>query len=433
MAGRYGRRNPQPGKPAVGIDFGTSNTVAVLNFDGDVVPVEIDTTGEDLTIMPTLMFYNKYGRASYGNSAVENMLSAGGGRFLQGIKRVLPIKSFEGTKIGGQFVPLEQIIAGFLFQVREKASRLLGEPIDNVLMGRPAVFNEDPALDSLAQSRLASAAMQAGFRNVAFQLEPIAAARSFEKSLREDVLCLVGDFGGGTSDFTVMRLSPRRDASFDRSQDVFGSAGVRLGGHDFDSLLIRRLVLPYFGYGSSYRVEGRSVPLPSVLHMGVSQWHNLARMNTPENLMLIDKWIRTAEDSEGLLWLREFISEDYGFLLFQQIEAVKKALSSRDVAAFDFGVGSISIEDQVRRSDFERDLAPAMKAMESAIDKLLAKLQLKTTDIDVVFLTGGSSRIPMVQNIFRTRFGNKIASGRELVSVGEGLGVEAGEVFRTRT
>ena len=414
---------------ACGIDFGTSNTAVSLWRDGEVRPVAVDVLAALADTIPTLLFFPPDGTPYFGSAAVREYLSRDmAGRLIQSIKRYLPSKGFSGTVVGGRTRPIEELVGGFLAHVKRAVDAEAGEPVTRVLMGRPAVFDTEAARDRLAQDRLERAARLAGFTEVAFQLEPIAAARAFERSLDRDVVCLVGDLGGGTSDFTVIRLGPGRTG--DRRGDVLGSAGVYVGGNDVDARFIQRHVLPHFGYGSRYHPLNQWIPVPTYLHMAATRWHRLCvEAITPDNIDFLDRVLRTAEDAEGLSRFREFLSLNYGYSLFRSVEATKVALSASDVAPFRFREGNIRLEMDVRRADLEDAISGELRKLERCMDGLVGGLGLVAGDVDVVFLTGGTSQIPAVQALFEGRFPGRTVARDAFTSVGLGLGVESGERF----
>ena len=229
-----------------------------------------------------------------------------------------------------------------------------------VVMGRPAVFHKDPERDRLAERRLEQAAYLAGFEEVRFQLEPIAAARAFEQRLESDVNCLVGDLGGGTSDFTVMRLGPKRGG--DRRGDVLGSDGVSVAGNDLDAALVRLRVLPRLGYGSSYSPLGRPIPLPTKLHVAMTSWHALSFVNTSQNLEELAGWIRTADDPEGLSRLYELLDWNLGFELFRSVERCKLELSLGSEGVLSFRARNLALDEPVSRRVGGRHPPPGAEA-----------------------------------------------------------------------
>jgi hypothetical chaperone protein len=416
--------------PPVGIDFGTSNSAAVLHIGGGVAPVALDAQSTIADTSPTLLYFGESPPAHFGTAAIrayiEHSLT---GRLLQAIKKHLPSPGFDGTYLFGRFRPVEEIVAGYLAYVRASVEAQAGEKVTQVLLGRPARFHADPTRDALAERRLVKAARIAGFTEIELQLEPIAAARSFERSLSGEVLCLVGDLGGGTSDFTVMRLSPERAGQRDRAGDVLGSAGVPVGGTDFDARILMRAVLPHLGMNSDYAPEGRVVPLPTALHLAVCRWHTLALASSKQNMAMLDYWLRSAHDQGGLKWLRELLDQNYGYLLFQAVERLKVALSQEEVARLTFEAGSIRLDVPMSRREFEAAIAPEVGEVAQSVDGLLTRLNLRPDDIGVVFLTGGSSKVPLVKRLFAERFGSRIVAEDEFTSIASGLGIEAGERF----
>lgn len=409
---------------ACGIDFGTSNsTIALAEPGGAITQIQIE--GGELTA-PTLLYFGEEPPPLFGAQAAQSYLEEEMlGRLIQSIKRHLPAANFGGTVVQGTWRSLEELVAGYLRFLKAAAEQVSGRPVEAALMGRPARFHADDERDQLAQDRLEEAARIAGFTQVAFQLEPIAAARRFERSLSKDVLCLVGDFGGGTSDFTVIRLSPERAGRADRTGDVLGIAGVSVGGNDFDARLMIRHVLPHFGHNTEYRPMGKWMQIPPALHLAITRWHTACLAGSDENLDKLKLMMRTAKDRQGLARLYELLDEGWFFRLFQSVEAAKVALSAQPEATFAFRAGSIDIQDTITRAAFEDAIGRELEKVSGCVDGLLSDLSLEPDQIDVVFLTGGSSRVPAVRRLFEARFGDRIAEMEALTSVGFGLGVEA--------
>ncbi len=417
-----------------GIDFGTSNSTLTL-VDGDrITPLALGD-GPDPVAVPTLMHFAADHPPAFGAAAIAQYIALDHeGRLVQSIKRHLPAATFRRTWLAGRSVTIEELVASFLRWLKEQADAHAGRDVERVILGRPARYHEDPERDRLAEDRMARAARLAGFAQVGFQMEPIAAARRFERELDDDILCLVGDLGGGTSDFTVIRLSPRRSLHADRSGDVLGVAGVSVGGNDFDTRLMQRNVLRHFGHGTRYRPLAQELPLPTFLHLALTRWHTMCLAGTDKNLALLDTWMRTARDRAGLLRLRRLLDDNIGFRLYQQVEATKMALSGQDHARLCFrwgvGMGRIDISEPVGRATFEDSIAREIGKVERCLDDLLGNLSLHPRDISAVFLTGGSSRVPRVRALFAERFGDRIVSRDALTSVGHGLGLEAAARYR---
>lgn len=415
---------------ACAIDFGTSNSTLALVKDGVVRQLAVDPHHREPTLMPTLLYFQAGKAPLYGARAIaaylENELE---GRLIQSIKRHLPASSFDGTSLGRSTVTLETLIAGFLRHLRLIAEEAAGEPVTAVLLGRPARFHVEPERDALAEERLRRAAALAGFTRVELQVEPVAAARSFEQALDRDVLCFVGDLGGGTSDFSVIRLGPGRVGRGPRTADVLGVSGVPVAGNDVDARMVWGHVVPHFGVNARYQPAGRWVEVPDTLHHAMTRWHTLCQATTPQNLLFIDRMIRSADDKAGLGRLKELIAGNYGYLLFRSVERAKIALSEADDTVLSFHRGDIELDTPVARVPFEASLAPELDPIRRSALGLLDQIGLRPSDIDVAFLTGGTSQLPVVRRQFREWFEDRIVEQDAFTSVGWGLGVEAAERF----
>lgn len=421
---------------ACGLDFGTSNSSLTLVQDGVATPLVLEAAHHPPQTMPTLLYFSDEHRRFYGNNAIAEYLEQDmAGRFVQAVKRHLPSATFTQTFIQGQAMGLPELIAGFLEHLKTAAERHAGQPVERVVLGRPAVFHVDPARDRLAQERLRQAASLAGFVDIEFQIEPIAAARSFEAELERDTLCLVGDLGGGTSDFTLMRLGPSRARTLDRRGDVLAADGVDVAGNDLDAALVHLKVLPRLGYHASWKPLGRPVPVPTRLHMAVTSWHRLSFAGTDENLRELDRWIRSADDAIGLKRLRNLLDWNLGFSLFQSIERCKVELSEHDEGVLSFRGEGIVLEEPVSRREFDTAVGPLMAQLGRCMDGVLDQAGVDHDDVGLVFLTGGTSLVPCVRALFERRFPGRLLEREAFTSVGQGLGLEAqarfGEPGRT--
>lgn len=415
---------------ACGLDFGTSNTTLSLAGPDGVRSLVLEEDFAPPQTLPTLLYFGNDRRQYYGTQAVHAYLEQEmDGRFLQAIKRHLPSKAFTQTFIHGRAMDLSDLIAGFLEGLKDRAEAEAGGPVDAVLMGRPAVFHHNPERDALAQRRLEIAASLAGFQEIRFQFEPIAAARAFEASLDEDILCLVGDLGGGTTDFTLMRLGPSRVGQQDRQSDVLGSSGVNVAGNDLDAALVEMVVWPRLGFGSHWSPLGRPVSIPTHLHIAASSWHSLSFARTEANLAELAGWIRSSDDKTGLKRLETLLLENLGFQLFQSVERCKIELSRQDEGILSFRAPGFVLEEPVSRKAFEAKVDPLLTQMGGCLDTLLADCSVTPEQVGAVFLTGGTSLVPCVRQIFESRFPGRLLERDAFTSVGFGLGVEAGERF----
>ena len=423
--------------PFFGLDFGTSNSSLSVNIDGRVKLLDIDVNGPIKNSLKSVLYFMKEGRerkAYVGHQAVKEYIATGGeGRYLQSIKTFLPDRSFTETEIFLQTYKLEELIAFILRTMKQRGEQILGYAIDDVVLGRPVLFSEDAGKDKLAEERLVSAARTAGFKNIALQLEPVAAALSFEKRLGpdEERLVLVGDFGGGTSDFTILRAGRKNSQKTDRSDDVLSVGGVYIGGDLFDSDIMWEKVGKYYGRFVKVKslVSSNRFGLSTITLAKLKRWHMIPHLRTPQTLRNIRevKYLASAKDKVLIENLENLINRNYGYLLFQSIEKAKCELSGAEKTRIHFDDYGIKINENVSKKEFESFIHGKVREIEAKIEDLLQNAGVRKEDIDVVFLTGGSSYVPLIQQVFREKFGEqKINRSDAFTSVAFGLGVSAG-------
>ena len=412
-------------KPFYGLDFGTSNlSIAIQNGEGtQVLPID----GQNKTMPTGLYFGPSGGEPIVGQSAMLRYVADGmSGRFMQSLKSVLPNSGFTGTyldRLG--FADIEDLIAYILRDVRQRANEQVGMDIDRAVFGRPAEFSKDPEEETMAIERLMKAAKLAGFNEVELQLEPIAAAFHYEMSLDREEVVLVADLGGGTTDFTVTRLSPKRRRKRDRSKDILSTGGVYIGGDKFDSAVMEMKLLKYFGQDAEYNSWEKWMRFPSYLVRGIMQWQEIAFLKDTRTMRVLNdlvRYARTKEDKECAIRLLTLIDENLGFSLFQTIETAKRGLSTYDSDCIYFNQSAIKIVEPIFRNEFDEIIAFALEEYEQCVDQVLADAGVSNGRIDSVFLTGGSSLVPCVQSAFANRFGeDKLRRGDTFISVASGL------------
>lgn len=413
-----------------GIDFGTSNSaIAVSDKGGRNEVLKIGRKGSGKTIRSVLFFPSwQSGQVLVGDSAISEYVDSGGrGRFLQSIKSVLPDKSFTETEIQGfGFLSLENLIAMIIGHMKKTADDLLGVKVDRLVLGRPARFSKDPEIDSLAEKRLLSAARKAGFREIYFQLEPIAAALHYESSLGNEKMVLVADIGGGTSDFTVMRLSPDKAKNPDRRNDILSSCGVYIGGDSFGSDIMWNKLTKYFGQGTNLNFLGSSTPFPTHILSRICQWESIVFMKNRKMRSDLKSYIRASDNPEAIERLQALINDDLGYFLFSEIERAKIALSDAEQANIDFERSIISITERINRIEFEKFISGKIKEIIETIEETMRLAGVHSGQIDAVFMTGGSSLIPAIRKIFSDKFGEKkIVSSDFFTSVASGLALSS--------
>jgi hypothetical chaperone protein len=279
-------------------------------------------------------------------------------------------------------------------------------------------FVGDNADDSLAERRLRNAFNGAGWSDVDLALEPEAAGHRFAATLEGAANVLVGDFGGGTSDFSILRFEPGAR----RRVVPLGHAGVGIAGDAFDFRIIDNVVSPKLGKGGTYKVMDTALPVPPAFFTSFARWHQLSLMRAPRTLREINEVARLAAEPERLRHLIRLVEDEVGYALYQSVSAAKAGLSKADSAVLSFAHRDFSVEERIERADFERWIGPELAQLSSAIDRALTDAKLAPGQVDRVFLTGGTSLVPAVRRLFDDRFGaERVTGGGEFVSVAEGL------------
>jgi hypothetical chaperone protein len=322
-----------------------------------------------------------------------------------------------------------------LRDLREKAELQFGTTIRSAVVGRPVHFvgAETEADDSYAESRLKSAFQLAGYESVEFELEPVAAAHYYESTLAHDELILIGDFGGGTSDFSLVRVGPAIRQRGRSPADLLGNAGLGLAGDAFDAKIIKHLVSPALGAGSNIRSMDKILPVPGWVYAKLERWHHLSLLRTKDVMDMLKSTHAQALEPEKISALMHLIREDLGYQLHRSVQKLKSDLSANDVSAFRFSDGFINLAATVNRASFEKWISEELELIAGCVDSLLNSSAVQPKDVDMVFLTGGSSFVPAVKRIFEERFGaERIRAGNEFTSVARGLALKALELSASR-
>ena len=333
----------------------------------------------------------------------------------------------EGTRIKQRRLSFGEIIAAFLRFLRMAAAEHLVAPPTRVVIGRPAFFvDDDPAADAAAQHQLETAARAAGFEQIAFQFEPIAAALDYEQSVEREEIALVADIGGGTSDFSVVRVSPERAQARDRREDILGFTGVHIGGTDFDRQLALAQVMPALGLGSRLRDKGLNAP--SWYFHDLATWHRINFLYEPKVLTEVRGVMRDSAEPEKIQRLQRVLQQRKGHELLAGVEAAKIELSRTDRAALDPGAAAIALE--VTRPQLEAAVADSLQRMRSRIADVLRMAGLTPDAVSAVFLTGGATRMPSVRKCIAAAVPTaELIAGDAFGSVATGLALDAGKRF----
>ena len=418
----------------IGIDFGTTNSVVALaDANGDVRAATWPSASGLVDIFRTALFFWSEGRApraelhvAAGPMALEKTLAGTGeGRFIQSIKTYLASAAFKETRLFARRFTVEDLVATFLDRLAAEASidmRALSAP---VVGGRPVVFAGERPDEALAVTRLSQAYRQAGFESVDLAYEPLGAAYWYARALQRDETVLVADFGGGTSDFSVIRFTR---GPMGLAAEPLGHAGIGIAGDTFDYRLIDHLVAPQLGKGSFYRSFDKRLPFPAYVHAAFAQWHQLSFLKSPQVMGELRKLARDSEAPEAIEKLMAFLDLDLGFELYRAIGAVKAQLSDTETAELDFASHGVSLQMRVTRAEFESFIGNDLTRIAATVDQALTASACSVDAIDAVFLTGGTSYVPAVRRLFTERFGPaRVHLGNAFQSVASGLALFAAD------
>ena len=423
----------------VGIDFGTTNSsVALVTPDSRVEFASFTFAGTETLSSRSVLYFEQVKSASgmkrthgfSGPTAIERYLDADDkGRLIQSLKSHLSNRSLTGTEVFGRRHRLEELTSRILADLRRHSEEQFGVSIRRAVVGRPVRFvgSESEGDDDFAVARLLEAFKIAGFDHVEFELEPVAAAYSYESTLDRDELILIGDFGGGTSDFSLLRVGPAARKRKRGKREMLGYKGVGLAGDAFDARIVRRLVSPALGFNSEARSLNKLLPaVPAWIYANLERWHYLSFLRTNSVREILKSAHVRALEPEKIQALIAIVEHDLGYQLHQAVQRVKFALSQHESAEFRFQDGGLDLRIPVTRRDFEVWIADDLRTIEQTVDSLLEESNVRPQEVDRVFLTGGSSFVPSVRRIFTSRFGaEKIRGGHEFTSVAHGLAVRA--------
>ena len=410
----------------IGLDFGTSNTVAVRADDGRSTQAVSFKDGDQVfTSLATVLSFLDRGAAralhpEAGPWAIKQFLeSYGDVRFIQSLKTFAASSVFKGTGVFGVRFEFEDLMATFLKCAFERAGTTFDPSATRLVVGRPVEFTGHNPDEDLAMERYRKAFRKVGFEDILFVMEPVGAAFSYAQSLTRDTTILVADLGGGTTDYSIMRFETQAGHL---KATPLGRGGIGVAGDTFDYRIIDNVVLPKLGKGSSYKSMGKVLEIPPNLFSNFARWHMLSIFKTSDDYKEMKKLVRWCLEPEKIELFIDLVDEDQGYPLYKSVSETKALLSSADEAEFVFAPLGPDFRASVSRSDFESWIAPDLKKMDKALDATLEKAGLGENDIDRVFMTGGTSFVPAVRRQFANRFGQeRISGGNELTSVADGL------------
>ncbi len=413
---------------SLGLDFGTTNSVVALpESAGRAAPLVFDHRAGPISAFRTVLCFwsDESGphsplESDAGPWAIDYFIeNPGECRFLQSLKSFAASPLFNDTRIYGKRLTFEDLMANFLRLLRARADGQIADVPERLVVGRPVAFagaNPDPAL---ALARYRAALKRFGTVDIRFVYEPVAAAFFFAQRLDQDATVLVADFGGGTSDFSIMRFE--REAGRLATQ-ALASSGVGVAGDTFDFHIIDKLVSPQLGKGTTYRSTSQELLMPNRFFSTFARWSELSVMKTSRDFREFKKLQAASTAPERLQAFIDLVEGDLGYALYKAVSEAKARLSDSEETEFRFASESFDLQSDLRRADFEAWIAEDLKKMESAVEDALRQANLKAGEVDKVFLTGGSSFVPAVRRMFEESFGaEKIETGDELVSIAHGL------------
>jgi hypothetical chaperone protein len=406
-----------------GLDFGTSNTT-LGTIEGNAPVLVALEEGE--TAIPSAIFYEVDGAVMIGRKAVAAYVEGAPGRLMRSLKSVLGTSLIEETTLlGRERTRFRDVIGYYLGAVKRRAEQAIGRELRDVVHGRPVHFVDDNAdADRKAEQTLREIAREIGFDEVSFQFEPIAAALDYERQITTEEVALIADIGGGTSDFSIVRIGPERHGKADRAADILANDGVRIGGTDFDRQLSLGVVMPLFGFGSAMKRAGLEVP-PGYFH-DLATWSNINRMYEPRVMAQLRQVRQEASEPDLLDRLVRVVDEQRGHALAMEVEEAKIALSGTRRADIPLEWVAPGLNVAIGRSDLASHTRQLAERIAARIKICLAQARLSADDIDAVFLTGGSVRLAHVRKaITKAVPSARIVEGDIFGAVGKGLTLEA--------
>jgi hypothetical chaperone protein len=412
---------------ACGVDFGTSNSTVGWVRPGQTSLLALE---DGKATLPSVVFFNADDeQVRFGRAALADYLEGYEGRLMRSLKSLLGTSLMDGqTEVAGRALPFRQLLSHFIGELRRRAQQQAGREFTSAVLGRPVFFvDDDPQADRLAEDTLADIARAAGFKEIGFQYEPIAAAFDYESRIDKEELVLIADIGGGTSDFSLVRLGPDRAGRIERRDDILATGGVHIGGTDFDKYLSLASVMPLLGHGSTL-LSG--APVPSSYYFNLATWHTINQAYTRKSIVQLEDLARDAAEPAKLARLRKLIDERAGHWLAIQVEEAKIGLSADPVVELDLDRLAPPERLQVGRALFETAIAGLVDQVGATVQRLLAEAGVAPERVDTVFFTGGSSGVSSL----RERIAAIVPQARRVEgdlfgSIGAGLAIDAARKF----
>lgn len=413
---------------ACGLDFGTSNsTLGVADEAGSRM---LALEGDHETLPSAIFFDFETHRPAFGRAAINAYVAGGDGRLMRSIKSVLGTSLIdEETLLGRRRVGFREVIGLVIRHIKEEGERRSGRELTHVVHGRPVHFVDgDDAADQRAENALADIARTSGFRDVSFQYEPIAAALAYEAQINAEQIALIADIGGGTSDFSIVRIGPDRARRAERADDILANDGVRIGGTDFDRLLSLEAVMPHLGYRSPLLRQG--LLTPNHLYVDLATWAKINFLYSPAVLADVERLVKEARHPQLIRRLVTVLEEHLGHALAMKVEEAKIALSASNTFDIDLSLVEKGLDAPSTRGRLGTAVADPVERLAAMTTDCLRQAGLRGDQVDAIFLTGGSTLLPAVRGAITGAVPEaRIVEGDKFGAVGLGLTIEAGRRY----
>jgi hypothetical chaperone protein len=390
------------------VDFGTSNSLlSHVSKDGKITPIVLDS--DESYVLRSLFYTPEPNKWYFGKEAIKEYINADGeGRFFRSVKKFLPEKNYNGTTVFNKTMKISEIVATFLAEMRRRANIITGENVEKIVMGRPALYSLDAADDQLAQDRMQMACELAGFKVVIFCPEPIAAGLDYSNNNIEQKIILIADFGGGTSDFTLMKI---HNGTYSKD-DILGLSGIFKAGDALDGVMMKDFIAPHFGSRFEYKIPGGNniLTFPRQLLTKIcSPAHitHLRERDTWEYLQHIQKFALSAEGTKQMQQLFTLVECQLGFPLFDEIEKTKVRLGKNTEAIFKYVYSTMDIEEIITKHSYEESITSTVDDIMSTMMEVFKQSGVPVTDVSQVCLTGGTSQLNLIRERLAETFGKE--------------------------
>ena len=408
---------------ACGVDFGTSNSTVGFQRPGQPVLLPLE---DGKPTLPSVVFFNADDNVvRFGRAALTDYLAGHEGRLMRSLKSLLGTSLIDSqTEVQGRALPFRELLAQFVRELKQRAEQAAGQPFTRAVFGRPVHFvDEDETADRLAEDTLREIALAAGFQDLSFQYEPIAAAFDYESGIQQEELVLIADIGGGTSDFSLVRLSPKLAQKTGRRDDILATGGVHIGGTDFDKYLSLASAMPLLGLGTRLNSNNE---VPSSYYFNLATWHTINFAYTQKVWRELQDVYREARERDKLARLLKLIEQRDGHWMALKVEEGKIALSEKSETGLLLDRLAPDLMLPLQRTTFDAAIQHLVTGVENTVRKLLEDAGVAAAAVDTVFFTGGSSGVPLLrQQISAQLPAARRVEGDLFGSIGAGLALDA--------